>query len=254
MSDRGETVTTASEELERLADLRDRGILTLAEFDEQKTLVLHGGAVAPAAPPPPAAAPPAAPVAPSVAAPFPPPTAAAPAKRKGGAGVLVLILGSLVIALVVVLMWAAGLIRKPSPPTSDRAPPDNAAPANAAPANAAHPAAAFVAPTAITPAGPAPQAPPSDGAAVAANPLLGEWVGEGGGGSNCPNRVIFGPTRVAIGQPDGNGGEKIEFHPIAYVVQGPTTVSITQPGAATGTDQVQIQNGHIYLDGCDLHH
>jgi hypothetical protein len=226
-------VATASEELERLADLRDRGVLTQAEFDEQKALLLH--------------APPAAPAAPAPPPPIPPAPIAPPPKRGSAVPAIMVVGGLVIVALVLVLLWAAGVLRLPRMSSKNDAEINSWATAARAPAASAAPA--MNGPAAAPP--PQAQFPPSE--ASSSNPLIGVWIAESIAGKTCPTRIVFGPSDVTISEPDGSGGTKMEIHPIVYVVQSPTAVSIAQPGVGSSANLIQIQNGHLYLDGCDLH-
>jgi hypothetical protein len=225
-------MTDITEELARLADLKDRGVLTEAEFDEQKALLLHPAAAATAAPAAAAVAP--APVAPPYA---PPP-------RQAGSVVPVLIVVGVLVVLVLAggLLWASGLLGRVGHSSAQTVAAVSSAPV--APASSA-----IIAPPAL----PVAPVPAPAVAQVTANPLLGQWVSDSGGGSNCGGGLTFADTTVTISQPDGNGGMKEETDPLTYVVLSPTSVTL-YPGKNPGESKViELVDGHFMLESCLFH-
>jgi len=221
-----------TEELARLADLKDRGVLTQAEFDEQKALLLH-----------PAAAPAAAPVAPPLVAPPPvAPVIAPPPPRQGGSLVPILIVVGVLVVLVLGggLLWASGLLSK-----FGHSPTPTVATVSSAPVVVA--SSAIAAPPAL-PVAPAPVV-----AQPIPNPLMGQWVSDSGGGSNCGGGLTFGESTVTISQPDGNGGMKQETSPLTYAVLSPTSVTLYPTNNPGQSKVIAIVDGSFMLESCRFH-
>ncbi|MES2096200.1 MAG: SHOCT domain-containing protein [Pseudomonadota bacterium] len=235
-----------TEALERLADLRDRGVLTSEEFDAQKAVLLGH----PAEPdiPVPAAAPVAAPV------PVPPPAAPArPAsgitpgvpnvalgyiapKQPGGSGGgrssnfwLIVGCGAFLFLLVVVALWAAmGSKPRPTSTASTLTPYTSpTAPATSSAAPVAAPTTSPVAPSATV----------GDGGD---NPLLGSW-GADDGQANCPAMLTFKEATAIMTAADGTTKEVA----MAYSVDSGESVVMFSPSSPTSRTTATITAGRF---------
>lgn len=238
-----------TEALERLADLRDRGVLTQEEFDAQKALLLAPTAdpdiPVPAAPPVPAPVPVASP-APSAPAPagitpgVPNVALGYIAPRQPGSGGrstnfwLFVGCGAFLFLLIVVALWAA-LGSKPrssysSSTLSPSASPTSLATSSSRPVGA--PTASAVAPSATV----------GDGGD---NPLLGSWEPDAGQTVSCPT-ITFKENSAVLAGADGTSKEVA----MQYSVESGESIVMFPPSSPTSRTTATIAAGR-YLSLSD---
>lgn len=229
-----------SEALERLAALKDRGVLTQEEFDHQKALLLNPPVPHADVPPPPPPIVPAAPAATYVA---PPPS--------GGNNMLIFVIGGIVVLVAIAAaLWATGVLaplglKGPSSAgTASTAFNPLGTGSNTTMVPGAVPTAA---PLAVPTAAPT-YTPPYPAAATAdTNPVLGSWTSESSNEA-CPQTVTFTDTLLTmVGTKDGAPQTKQAV--VTYNVQG-NTVSVTDTGNSHTTVSASVTDGQMVLDGC----
>lgn len=239
-----------TEALERLASLRDRGVLTPDEFDRQKAALLD--------PPAPAAVPPPSPV-PSYAPPV------YPASR-GGSDKTLLYVGGGIAALVIVvaLLWVTGvlakvgLVRSPAELSSSTASinPQFGGATGSATNPPAGPASAPTSGYATPYAGAAGANPPAGAAganplagAAGANPLIGEWESADRSKTNCPQRIVFTSTYLMI-EGGRSGTTETRRVNVVYNVISPLAVNVTAQDGENHTVSASVLGSRMEMEHC----
>lgn len=238
------------EELQRLAALLDRGVLTRQEFDQQKALLLNPRDSTPPvalAPADPFVSPPPEPAASSLSPPPQSLPAAAPqiafppsASNKGPL-IVFGVLGVLIAALLV--LWATGTLAKWGLLNSPGLSSHSSVNASTATTNP------FGLPTTAPTKAPIPAPMPSltpNAEIAGTNPLIGEWVHQGMQTDTCPQTVGFAASTVAMSGTK-NGVPQQQSVSVTYVVQSPETVIVTANGDAA---TARISGSSMTLDNC----
>ncbi len=233
----GDNRENTATKLEKLADLFARGVITEDDFNAKKRQLLGAGGQTESVSSATGAARPVA------QAPLAPPP---PRRSRSPIVPIVIIFGVLVVLLLAGgLLWASGMLG-----SLGQEPTQTVASVSAAPVPPAA-SSTIVAPP-ILPVEPTP--PPAPAVAeVIPNPLLGQWVSDTGGGSNCGGGLAFGESTVTITQPDGNGGMKAETNPLTYAVLSPASVTLFPTNNPGQSKEIQIVDGHFTLESCDFH-
>lgn len=229
-----------TESLERLAALKERGILTQDEFDQQKAALLNPSATA--APPSPAATP-------GFAPPYQPATPYAAPAAGGGAQPWMFVAGAAALLVVAALaLWATGTLARLGIGST---PFGGGSSSSFASTNSSSPPMPFPGP-AVAPAAlptPAPYAPAPDTSLASANPLIGDWVNDGGDTASCPSRVSFSPTMLTMTRME-NGVPIVKEAAMTYELNG-NTIKLTSPSDASVTTTAEVEGNHMRLEDGD---
>lgn len=222
-------MTEMTEALERLASLKDRGVLTQEEFDRQKAALLNAPAAVPTAP-----------------------TYVAPTGGSGKAGWIALAVVVLLIAAGAAL-WATGMLARwgiggsadttnstafnPVTPTATATAEMSGTPM----APAAAPSPAYIPPSVDA-------APSADGSGAAQ--LFGRvWASQGNTSANCPDALMFRPDQMAMDWKNREPHEKLLD--VTFTAETPNTVVVTAQNNPGIRMVAQISGTQMVFDGCN---